>query len=103
VFEGSAANVKKYLGQFARKDCDRIVSGLSWASFSDDLQSTILNAAFDSLKKGGKFLTFAHYPFSKLPRGKRFKYKLLNLFSEVRVSKIVWSNLPPAFVYVCVK
>ena len=53
------------------------------------------------LKPGGQFVTFAYLQGLLLPAGRRFRAKLKRSFSDVTKSKIVWRNLPPAFVYRC--
>jgi hypothetical protein len=32
-----------------------------------------------------------------------FRRTVRSLFSEVTISKVVWGNMPPAFVYRCVR
>lgn len=80
---------------------DSIVSGLPWAAFHDDLQDRLLNATLEILEPGGHFATFAYIHGLALPAGRRFRGKLEAKFSAVERSRIVWRNLPPAFVYRC--
>lgn len=82
---------------------DAVVSGLPWAAFPESLQRSLLQAIVDSLKSGGKFSTFAYLQGLPLPAGRRFKKLLQEYFSQVELSHIVWSNLPPAVVYRCIK
>jgi phospholipid N-methyltransferase len=37
------------------------------------------------------------------PAAWRFKKKLYAKFDKVETSRIVWSNIPPAFIYICEK
>lgn len=99
VYQDSAANAKKYLNELGLKECDCIICGLPWASFSEDLQNELLNTIIDVLKPGGKFLTFAYLQGLLLPAGMRFKKKLSARFNKVTKTRTVWLNLPPAFVY----
>jgi phosphatidylethanolamine/phosphatidyl-N-methylethanolamine N-methyltransferase len=102
VHHDSATNAKKYLNELGINDCDCVICGLPWASFSEDLQNELLDTIVDVLKPGGRFLTFAYLQGLLLPAGMRFKKKLSTRFKEVTKTRTVWQNLPPAFVY-CAK
>jgi phospholipid N-methyltransferase len=82
---------------------DVIVCGLPWAAFDADFQKAGLEATWNSLKPGGKFVTFAYTFGAWLPAGRRFAGVIRNQFATVTKSPVVWANLPPAFVYRCVK
>ena len=103
AFEDSAVNVQKILHSLGIEKADCIVCGLPWASFCGDMQDQILGATLGVLREGGRFATFAYLQGLLLPSGQAFKRKLSRCFSEVRKSSIAWANLPPAFVYRCVK
>ena len=85
------------------KTLNAIVSGLPWAAFPEKLQLGILNAVVDSLSDGGYFTTFAYLQGLLLPAGQRFKKLLKKSFKEVKISRVVWNNMPPAIVYRCKK
>ena len=99
VYQDSAANAKKYLGELGINECDCIICGLPWAAFSEELQNELLDTIIDVLKPGGKFLTFAYLQGMLLPAGMRFKKKLSTRFNSVTKTKTIWLNFPPAFVY----
>ncbi len=82
---------------------DAIVCGLPWASFGVTLQDQLLAATVESLRPGGRFATFAYLQGVLLPAGKRFARKLQQAFDKVEKSRVVWRNLPPAFIYRCTK
>ncbi|MDR1520611.1 MAG: hypothetical protein LBU23_10820 [Planctomycetota bacterium] len=82
---------------------DRVVSGLPWAIFPDDLRDRILDAMLEVMPDGGVFVTFAYLHALLLPAARRFRRALGSRFSRVESSKPVWLNLPPALVYRCVK
>ena len=103
VQHDSAVNLKSLLEQTGFSHCDRIVSGLPWASFPDELQDKLLAAIDESLASGGRFLTFAYVFGIFLPAGRKFKKKLERVFRHVQMTRVVWLNLPPAFVYVAQK
>ena len=80
---------------------DVIISGIPWSFLSVREQSIMLKSVYDALIVGGYFNTFAYH--SPLPSAKVFKRKLYKRFGEVRTSKSVVLNIPPAFVYICKK
>lgn len=82
---------------------DLIISGLGWPSFTDHLRTQILEATARVLKPGAEFRTFG-YHVGLLMRGAwHFRAEAQRLFKEVHISPVVWRNLPPAFVYRCIK
>lgn len=98
-----ALNTRTHMEEQGVSHCDTLISGLPFAAFGDGLQSGLLNAAYDILRPGGRFVTFTyiHSPF--LPRGNRFRDKLRERFGNVERTPVVWRNLPPAFAYVAQK
>lgn len=100
---GSAAEVDSMCAQRGIAQLDVVVSGLPWASFPEGLQDAILSSMLRVLRPGGVFVTFAYGVGTWLPAGRRFYSKLNRLFAATHKSKYVWRNLPPAFVYRCVK
>lgn len=104
VVEGSAGDTAQFLAEDGHDHCDVIVSGLPWTVFPESLQDTILDAAYDVLRPGGRFVTFAYTISPLFPSGRRFfKGKLPAKFENVRRSKAIWKNIPPAHVYICDK
>ena len=81
---------------------DAATSGKPWAVFPENLQRDLLSALKTVLKPGGQFCTFAYLQGMILPAAQRFRKLLNEELSEVHISRIVWRNLPPAFVYRCV-
>ncbi len=79
---------------------DVIVSGLPWTAFPRSLQEGILGNVLPHLAPGGRFATFAYFGFHRLPSGQRFRQLLHQELPGVETSRVVWANLPPAFVYV---
>jgi phospholipid N-methyltransferase len=82
---------------------DTIVSGLPWTAFPRCLQEAILGNVLPYLSAGGSFVTFAYWGFHQLPAGQRFRGLLHELTHGVETTRVVWANLPPAFVYVARK
>ncbi len=99
IYQDSAINAKKYLNELGLKECDCIICGLPWASFSKDLQSKLLDTIIDVLRPGGTFVTFAYLQGLLLPAGIRFKKTLTTRFKTVNTTRTIWMNIPPAFIY----
>ncbi len=103
-FEVAGAQVfdfAKYLQE--REPFDVIVSGLPWTAFPSSLQTAILKNVLPHLTPKGRFATFAYWGFHHLPSGKRFRSLLHQELPGVQTSRVVWANVPPAFVYVARK
>jgi phospholipid N-methyltransferase len=103
IVADSAANTPSILKKDNQSEADCIVSGLPWAAFPPSLQDALLTAAVNSLRPGGRFTTFAYLQGLLLPTGQRFRQKLQETFSKVHLGRIIWKNIPPAFVYRCIK
>lgn len=101
IHHDSVGNVRALCDREGIKQVDCIVSGLPWAAFSDALQKELLDAMMTVLRPGGQFVTFAYLAGLFLPAGLHFRKRLHEYFSEVRTSRTVWNNVPPAFVYRC--
>ncbi|MCB1277518.1 methyltransferase domain-containing protein [Prosthecobacter sp.] len=78
---------------------DSIISGLPWTYFPRSLQESILGNVLKHLAPGGCFATFAYWGFHKLPGGQQFRSLLHDMTHGVETTRIVWGNVPPAFVY----
>lgn len=103
VVNDSAEKIVENLQKIGRKKADAVISGLPWATFDPGLQNRIMKSVTDALPPGGKFSTFTYLHAARLKAGRRFRLLLDENFSEVRESRTVWRNLPPAFVYHCTK
>ncbi len=101
VCQGSVDAVQTHCSEIGVQQVDTILSGLPWASFSDEDQTSYLDATMSVLRPGGQFIAFGYLQGLLLPAGRRFRKKLQRYFSEVKVSRPVWANLPPAFFYRC--
>lgn len=103
IYNGDAAKLGEILKFENLKDVDVVISGLPWSLFPLKLQCRIMKAVSESLVEGGHFATYAYLQGTMLPGGTRLKKILRRYFSSVEVSRTVWSNIPPAFVYRCTK
>ena len=104
VYHDCAQNARKYLEEAGFDGCDTIVSGLPWTRFDDALQDEILEATYDVLVPGGRFVTFAYSVSPYVPSGRKFfRQKLVARFGEIRRSEHIWKNFPPCVVFIAEK
>jgi phospholipid N-methyltransferase len=100
VCHQSAEDLPELLGERGIK-ADCVGSGLPWANMKAQLQDRILDGVVGSLTAQGVFTTFAYVHARWLPGAVRFRRRLERRFGSVRTSRVVWRNVPPAFVYCC--
>lgn len=103
IVEKSAADLPAELQAHSFDQPNLIISGLPWANFNRDLQTSILGSTAENLQENGTFSTFAYVHALKLKKAKAFKNLLHQHFDEVKVSPVVWKNIPPAVIYHCKK
>lgn len=99
VCHDSAENLRAIL---QRNGCDRadvVVSGLPWASMPVPVRERIKAEILASLESDGRLCGFGYVHATWHPRIRAFHEGLRASFSQVRVSPVVWGNLPPAFAY----
>ncbi|NLU74916.1 methyltransferase domain-containing protein [Streptomyces sp. HNM0575] len=99
VLNADASKLPGLLAERGLDKADVVVSGLPWASFSDDVQREILSAVSDVLAPDGAFTTFGYIHALRLSSALRFRDLLHTTFEEVVPGRTVWRNLPPALVY----
>jgi len=103
IVHGSVETLPSLLAERGGGQVDSIISGLPWASLGPEVQHRILAVALDCLAPSGTLATFAYVHGFALPSAWKFRKLLKQHFTEVRVSRVIWFNLPPAFVYHCRK
>jgi len=104
VYHDCAQNARKYLEEAGFSGCDTIVSGLPWTRFDGALQDEILEATYEVLEPGGRFVTFAYAVSPFVPSGRKFfKEKLVSCFGSVSRSEHIWKNFPPCVVFIAEK
>ena len=101
LYRDSVSNIVDICRAHGVDRIDCVLSGLPWANFSQRVQDQLLDATFQVLVPDGQFITFAYTHGLALPAGRRFRQKLDDRFGEVRRSRVVWLNTPPAVVYYC--
>jgi phosphatidylethanolamine/phosphatidyl-N-methylethanolamine N-methyltransferase len=82
-------------GYLADGPADAIVSGLGFLSMPRSTQREILEASFNCLREGGRFLQFTYGPQSPVAAE-----VVEELGLEVERGEFVLLNVPPATVYV---
>jgi phospholipid N-methyltransferase len=103
LYNDSAEHIAAYLGRHGRRSVDYIISGLPWASIRQEVQDRILHQLFRVLKPGGVFTTFGYLHTRPAPNAIHFGRLTRNHFASVKVTSLVWLNVPPALVYRCTK
>ena len=95
VVHGSAADLASLVGS----PVDAVVSGLPWTVMAEPVRLRILDAVTEVLAPTGVFTTFAYAHAAWTPPGRRFAAELRRRFGVTGRSRLVWGNLPPAFVH----
>ena len=103
VVNDSIENLAHHLKEAGREGVDAAISGLPWAAFSPARQQRLLDATVGPIRPGGRFATFAYSHAAWTPPARKFRELLESRFSHVETSRVVWRNVPPAFVYRCRK
>ena len=103
VIEDCVTRVPELCRDRGIEKVDAILSGLPWASCPHSLTEEILAATFEVLPEGGQFATFAYWQGLLMPGSRRFRQLLRERFASLERSHTAWRNLPPAFVYRCVR
>ena len=77
---------------------DHVVSGLPFASLPGRLTQQILDGLRDTLRPGGTFTTFQYLHSYRLRPAGIFRRTATEHFGAPPERRVVWRNLPPAFV-----
>ncbi|WP_308170199.1 class I SAM-dependent methyltransferase [Acrocarpospora catenulata] len=101
VAVADARALSETLAERGHHQADVIVSGLPWAAFTAERQGDLLAAITGALAPHGAFTTFAYTHTRWAGPARRLRRSLNLRFEEVVVSRTLWANLPPAFVYFC--
>jgi len=94
VYYACASSIRRILDELSIQQVDHIVSSLPLALLDDAMLQNILHVVDRNLRDGGKFL--------------QYQYSLKNyqdvkpIFKNVKL-KFTFRNMPPAFVYECIK
>jgi phosphatidylethanolamine/phosphatidyl-N-methylethanolamine N-methyltransferase len=77
---------------------DHIISGLPFASLPAVSTVPILDAVLTALRPRGKFTTFQYLHAYSLPAARAFRRQMEARFGKPSCRKVVFWNVPPAFV-----
>jgi phospholipid N-methyltransferase len=103
VCEGDAIDLHEHMDRRGMDQADYVVSGIGWPSIARERREAMLGAVADALVTGGKFLTFGYHVGWTLPSTWSFWRFLQETFRRVSISPVIWANVPPAYIYRCVK
>ncbi len=99
VIVGPAAELPEILRQSGVRGADMIISGLPWQSFAGAVGAQLVGTIANCLAPGGTYTQFTYSWTRWAPPAKRQLRALHDTFDDVQVSRTIWRNLPPAFVY----
>ena len=94
LIHDTAENIQEYLDKHNLHKADVIISSLPLAVFPRDLRNRLLTASHDALKENGTYVQFQY----SLQSWKNLE----RTFRKVSIG-FTMLNLPPAFVYTCLK
>jgi phosphatidylethanolamine/phosphatidyl-N-methylethanolamine N-methyltransferase len=104
VINASAETLQKELHDRGYESVDAVVSSLALGLMPDWMRRTFLGALSSILGEAGVFTQYQYVHRLQMKNGQVRKFHLANLlqayFSSVQ-QRIIWRNLPPAFVYTC--
>ncbi len=103
LYHDSVENIAAICDEHGVSKIDSVISGLPWASFSDEQQDHYVAEMLKKMPPGAQFVTYAYVVGLPLTSGRRFRRCLDDHFTSVETSEIVWKNFPPAVVYRCRK
>jgi phosphatidylethanolamine/phosphatidyl-N-methylethanolamine N-methyltransferase len=87
-----------HLASLVDSPVDAVVSGLPWSVMAEPVRLRILDAVTAVLARTGTFTTFAYAHAAWTPPGRQFAEELRQRFGTTGRSRLVWRNLPPAYM-----
>jgi len=101
VCHASAEDLRAVLARLGCDEVDCVISGLPWASMGPRQQERIMAQVLAVLKPTGHFCGFGYVHAKWYGSTQSFHRRLRATFADVRISPVVWGNLPPAFAFSC--
>jgi len=104
LINASGETVGTELRRRGYKRADAVVSSLALGLMSDRQRHTVLNAVGSLLDQRGVFTQYQYFHGLQLRNRKLRKFdvaRLLHRYFSLVQRKIIWRNLPPAFVFAC--
>lgn len=106
VIDASAETVQNEVRRRGYERANAIVSSLALGFMAEELRHTFLAQLGSCLDHAGIFTQYQYFHRLQIKNGQVKKFRLANLlrgyFSSVE-QRIIWRNLPPAFVFTCRK
>lgn len=103
VDQRMAQDLPAICADWGREQIDRVVSGLPWTMWSEQVIAAGLDAVVKVLAPGGRMVTFSYVHAQLLPAARLFRHLLDERFARVSRTRVQWLNVPPALVFVCDK
>jgi len=94
VYNACASSIREILDELDIAKVDHVVSSLPLSLIDDDVVDNILASVDSNLREGGRFLQY-QYSLANYSDMKPF-------FRDVKL-RFTLRNMPPAFVYECIK
>ncbi len=102
VEEELAQDLPALVEAWGHTEVDRVISGLPWTMWPEEVIAAGLDAVVEVLRPGGRMVTFSYvHSQALLPGAKVFRRLLEERFETVRRTQVEWRNAPPALVFVC--
>ncbi|QDU34619.1 hypothetical protein KS4_26900 [Poriferisphaera corsica] len=95
---GSAEHLPTYHSQSKLPPIGGIVCGLPFASLPIVVQDSITSMLNDLLQPGTVFRTFQYVHAYPLPTAIRFRRRMKNMGLQMQKRKVIFNNIPPAYV-----
>ncbi|MEW6733664.1 MAG: methyltransferase domain-containing protein [Acidobacteriota bacterium] len=102
IVHDSAERVGHYLQQYKLDQADYIISSLPFSLLPSELRRAIIENSYQSLRTGGAFVAYQYIHASLLKRSSVMRAQMRYTFRHVD-STVILRNLPPAFVFQCLK
>ena len=99
--QDSAENLTRYLKSNGESPQYHVIASLPWSLLGTTLQKKMLRTISGIMSPDTKFVTYGYIQARILPSGIKFERLLHRFFKKVKISKLVWRNVPPAVVYYC--
>lgn len=95
---GSAEDAVDYLEEAGLKGVDLIASALPYATLPDSVQQGIYEAIDELMTPGTVFRTIQLAHAWPMASARRFRARMNRRYGQLERSRLVWRNVPPAFV-----
>lgn len=97
---GAAADLPDILAARGITGADHVVSGLPWSAFAGPVGYALIDTIASALTPAGVYTQFTYAWTRWAPPARRQLTQLRSAFDEVVITRTIWRNVPPAFVYV---